>query len=95
MISSGRKDPELFKKKNMTNVKGLEVCRNVLFSDLQEIVLNSFCFEIDSLLYNFPPASSPNLEINPQNILTFSFNPFATLPSNFLALSSTTPKLNP
>ena len=69
----------------MTNLKRLEVCRNVLFSDLQEIVLNSFRFEIDRLTLfkmkkggkkppfptNFPPVSSPNLGINPQYIRTF------------------------
>ena len=28
---------------------------------------------------SFPPVTSANVEIRPQNFLTFSFNPFATL----------------
>ena len=30
-------------------------------------------------LYQFFPLTSTNVEISPRNILTFSFNPFATL----------------
>ena len=48
VTSSSNKDPELLKTK-ITDVKQLEVCQNVLFSDLQEIVLNSFRFEIERL----------------------------------------------
>ena len=28
---------------------------------------------------SFSPVTSTNVEISPQNLLTFSFNPFATL----------------
>ena len=30
-------------------------------------------------LTSFPPVTSANIEISPQNFMTFSFNPFATL----------------
>ena len=38
-------------------------------------------------------VTSTNVEISPQNFLTFSFNPFATLMQNFKAIPSASPKL--
>ena len=38
-------------------------------------------------------VTSPKVGISFQNSLTFSFNRFATLLSNFIAISSTSPKL--
>ena len=35
----------------------------------------------------------PVTSTNPQNFLTYSFNPFSTLVSNFKAIPSTSPKL--
>ena len=42
---------------------------------------------------SFSPVTSTNVEISPQNILTFSFNPFATLLENFKVVRSASPKL--
>ena len=42
---------------------------------------------------SFSPVTSTNLEISPQNFLTFSFNPFATLVQNFKFVPSVSPKL--
>ena len=44
-------------------------------------------------LTNFSPVTSTNLGFDPQNFLTFSFNPFATLVQNFKFVSSASPKL--
>ena len=41
----------------------------------------------------FSPATSTNVKISHQNILTFSFNPFPTLVKNFKATSSASSKL--
>ena len=40
-----------------------------------------------------PPATSTNVEFGPQNFLTFSFNPYATLVQNFKFVPSASPKL--
>ena len=40
---------------------------------------------------SFSPVTSTNVGISPQNFLTFSFNPFATLVQNFVPSAS--PKL--
>ena len=42
---------------------------------------------------SFFPATSTNVLINPQNCLTFSFNPFATLVRNSKAIPGASPKL--
>ena len=39
------------------------------------------------------PVTSANVGISPQNFLTFNFNPFATLMSDFKAIHSAIPKL--
>ena len=41
----------------------------------------------------FPSVTYTNIGISQQNILTFSFNPFATLVQNFKAIPSASPKL--
>ena len=43
--------------------------------------------------YQFFPVTSTNVGISPQNFVTFSFNPFATLVSNFKFVPSASPKL--
>ena len=45
------------------------------------------------ILTNFSPVTSANVGISPQNFLTFSFNPFATLVQNFKAIRRASPKL--
>ena len=42
---------------------------------------------------SFFPVTSTNVEIDPYNFLTFSFNPFATLVQKFKFVSSASPKL--
>ena len=42
---------------------------------------------------SFSPVTSTNVETSPQNFLTFSFNPFATLMENFKVARSASPKL--
>ena len=42
---------------------------------------------------SFFPVTSTNVRVSPQNFLTFSFIPFATLVKNFKALPSASPKL--
>ena len=42
---------------------------------------------------SFSPVTSTNVEFGPQNFLTFSFNPFATLVQNFKFVPSANPKL--
>ena len=42
---------------------------------------------------SFSPVTSTNVGFGPQNILTFSFNPFATLVQNFKVVPSVSPKL--
>ena len=42
---------------------------------------------------SFVPVTSINVGIVPQNFLTFSFNPFATLVQNFMFVPSASPKL--
>ena len=42
---------------------------------------------------SFSPVTSTNVETSPQNFLTFSFNPFATLMENFKIARSASPKL--
>ena len=42
---------------------------------------------------SFFPVTSTNVRIGPQNFLTFSFNPFATLVQNFKFVPSASPKL--
>ena len=42
---------------------------------------------------SFSPVTSTNVGVNLQDFLTFSFNPFATLVSNFKAIPSASPKL--
>ena len=42
---------------------------------------------------SFSPVTSTNVGTDPQNLLTFSFNPFATLVKNFKPLPSVSPKL--
>ena len=44
-------------------------------------------------LASFSSVTSRNVEISPQKVLTFSFNLFATLVSNFKVISSVSPKL--
>ena len=41
----------------------------------------------------FSPVTSINVGFSPQNFLTFSFDPFATLVQNFKFLPSDSPKL--
>ena len=41
----------------------------------------------------FSPVTSTNVGVGPQNFLTFSFNPLATLVQNFKFVPSATPKL--
>ena len=43
--------------------------------------------------YQFSPVTSTNVGISPQNILTFSFNPFATLVENFKFVPNVSLKL--
>ena len=42
---------------------------------------------------SFSPVTSTNVGFGPQNFLTFSFNPFATLVRNFKFVPSASPKL--
>ena len=42
---------------------------------------------------SFSPVTSTNVEFGPQNVLTFSFNPFATLVLSFKFVLSANPKL--
>ena len=42
---------------------------------------------------SFSPVTSTNVGFGPQNFLTFSFNPFATLLQNFKFVPSASPKL--
>ena len=42
---------------------------------------------------SFSPVTSANVGFGPQNFLTFSFNPFATLVKNFKFVPGATPKL--
>ena len=42
---------------------------------------------------SFSPVTSTNIGFGPQNFLTFSFNPFATLVQNFKFVPSASPKL--
>ena len=42
---------------------------------------------------SFSPVTSTNVRFGPQNFLTFSFNPFATLVQNFKFAPSASPKL--
>ena len=42
---------------------------------------------------SFFPVTSTNVEFGPQNFLTFSVNPFATLVQNFQFVTSASPKL--
>ena len=42
---------------------------------------------------SFLPVTSTNAGFDPQNFLTFSFNPFATLVQNFKFVPSASPKL--
>ena len=42
---------------------------------------------------SFSPVTSANVRFGPQNFLTFSFSPFATLVQNFKCVSSASPKL--
>ena len=42
---------------------------------------------------SFSPVTSTNIGISPQNILSFSFDPFDTLVSNFKFAPSASPKL--
>ena len=44
-------------------------------------------------LTSFSPVTSTNVGFGPQNFLTFSFNPFATLLQNVKFVPSTSPKL--
>ena len=44
-------------------------------------------------LTSFFPVTSTNVGFGPQNFLTFSFNPFATLLQNVKFVPSTSPKL--
>ena len=49
--------------------------------------------EQKGLSTSFSPVISTNLGISPQNFLTFSFNPLATLVQNLKAIPSASPKL--
>ena len=42
---------------------------------------------------SFSPVTATNVGFGPQNFLTFSFNPFATLVQNFKSVPSASPKL--
>ena len=42
---------------------------------------------------SFSPVTSTNVGFGPQNILTFSFNPFVTLVQNFKFVPTASPKL--
>ena len=42
---------------------------------------------------NFSPVTSRNIEFGPENFLTSSFNPFATIMQNFKFVPSASPKL--
>ena len=42
---------------------------------------------------SFLPTTSTNVGISPHNFLTFSYNPFITLVSNFKVIPSASPKL--
>ena len=42
---------------------------------------------------SFSPVTSTKVEFDPQNVLTFSFNPFAALSQNFKFVPSANPKL--
>ena len=44
-------------------------------------------------LFSFSTVTSTNVRFGPQNFLTFSFNPFATLVENFKFVPSASPKL--
>ena len=41
----------------------------------------------------FSPVTSTNVEISPQNFLTFSYNPFAILAKNFKTIPSASPTM--
>ena len=42
---------------------------------------------------SFSPITSTNVGTNPQNFLTLSFDPFATLAQNLKSIASASPKL--
>ena len=42
---------------------------------------------------SFSPVTSTNVELSPQNFLTFSFNTFATVVQNLKLVPSASPKL--
>ena len=42
---------------------------------------------------SFSPITSTNVGTNPQNFLTFRFDPFATLVQNLKSIASASPKL--
>ena len=44
-------------------------------------------------LTSFSPVTTKNVGLSPQNFLTFSFNPFATLLQSFKVIPSASPKL--
>ena len=50
-------------------------------------------FRSKSPLTSFSPVTSTNVGFGPQNLLTFSFNLFATLVQNFKFVPSASPKL--
>ena len=45
-----------------------------------------------SPLISFPPVFSTSVGLNPQNFLTFIFNPFSTLVLNFKVIPTASPK---
>ena len=47
----------------------------------------------DNYATSFSPVTSTNVGFGPQNFLTFSFNPFATLVQNFKFVAEASPKL--
>ena len=56
--------------------------------------LNNFMVESPLILFsptNFSPVTSTNVGISSQNILTFSYNLFASLAYNFKAIPSASP----
>ena len=70
------------------------------FRSLNTLNYSGFCFqgmekrdEQQGFLASFSPGTFPNVEINPQNFLTFSFNPFATLLQIFNDIPGTSPIL--
>ena len=44
-------------------------------------------------LTSLSPITSTNVEFGPQNLMTFSFNPFVTIVQNLKFLPSASPKL--